>query len=241
MLDAAAQFVEALRPEAPARAAITRSYRSVHELLMFVNDVCAAIEKSPDRLDAFRYTDNDAFPVIDDSPREAEAIGIISADSDREQAEAVAGEIARLIEERVTVRDRQTGVRRAIGPGDIGVLFRTRESHSLFEAALARRPYYVYKGLGFFDAEEVKDVLALVSYLADPYSNLRAAAFLRSRIVRISDEGLKRLAPGLASALTGAWPDAAESWRPTIASVCVWRANRWSGGSISPIKCRPPS
>ena len=212
VLDAAAQFVEALRPEAPARAAITRSYRSVHELLMFVNDVCAAIEKSPNRLDAFRYTDNDAFPVIDDSPREAEAIGIITADSDREQAEAVAREIARLIEERVTVRDRQTGVRRAIGPGDIGVLFRTRESHSLFEAALARRqtPYYVYKGLGFFDAEEVKDVLALVSYLADPYSNLRAAAFLRSRIVRISDEGLKRLAPGLASALAGAWPDAAD-------------------------------
>ena len=212
VLDAAARFVDALRPELPARAAITRSYRSVHELLMFVNDVSAAIEKSPDRPDAFRYTDNDAFPVVDDTPREADAIGIITADSDREQAEAVAGEIARLIEERVTVRDRQTGVRRPIGPGDIGVLFRTRESHSLFEAALARRqvPYYVYKGLGFFDADEVKDVLALVSYLADPYSNLRAAAFLRSRIVRISDEGLKQLAPGLADALTGASPGTAD-------------------------------
>jgi ATP-dependent helicase/nuclease subunit A len=212
VLDAAARFVDALRPESPARAAITRSYRSVHELLMFVNDVSAAIEKSPDRPDAFRYTDHDAFPVIDDTPREAEAIGIITADSDREQADAVAGEIARLIGERVSVRDRQTGVRRPIGPGDIGVLFRTRESHRLFEAALARRqvPYYVYKGLGFFDADEVKDVLALVSYLADPYSNLRAAAFLRSRIVRISDQGLKQLAPGLAAALTGPWPDAAD-------------------------------
>src|ERR671918_261141 len=85
---------------------------------------------------------------------------------------------ARLIDERAIVRDRHTGVRRPIGPGDIGVLFRTRESHSLFEAALARRgvPYYVYKGLGFFDAEEVKDVLALVGYLANPYSHLRAAA-----------------------------------------------------------------
>ena len=213
VLDAAAQFVDALRPESPARAAITRSYRSVHELLMFVNDVCAAIEQAADRPDAFRYTEHDAFPAMADAPREADAIGVIAADSDREQAEAVASEIARLIDERVTIRDRHTGVRRAIGPGDIGVLFRTRESHRLFEAALARRqvPYYVYKGLGFFDAEEVKDVLALVSYLADPYSHLRAAALLRSRIVRISDEGLKRLAPGLAAALTGVWPASADA------------------------------
>jgi ATP-dependent helicase/nuclease subunit A len=213
VLDAAAQFVDALRPEAPARAAITRSYRSVHELLMFVNDVCAAIEKAPDRPDAFRYGDDDAFPAIDDAAREAEAIGFITAETDREQADLVGAEIARLLEQRTVVRDRHSGVRRPIGPGDIGVLFRTRESHSLFEAALARHqvPYYVYKGLGFFDAEEVKDVLALVSYLAEPYSNLRAAAFLRSRLVRISDEGLKHLAPGLAAAVIGDRPAAADA------------------------------
>lgn len=211
VLDAAAAFVDALRPDTPARAAITRSYRSVHELQMFVNDVCVAIDKA-DRPDAFRYTEDDAFPVIADAPREAEAIGVITADSDRAQAEAVAGEIARLLQERATIRDRHTGVRRTIGPGDIGVLFRTRESHALFEAALAKRgvPYYVYKGLGFFDAEEIKDVLALISYLADPFSNLRAAALLRSRIVRISDEGLKLLAPDLAGAITGELPAAAD-------------------------------
>ena len=207
VLDAAAQFIDALRPETPARAAITRSFRSVRELLMFVNDVSSAIEKT-ERPDAFRYSEADAFPAIDGTPTEAEAIGVVTADSDAAQAEAVAEEIARLLIEGATVRDRDTGVRRPIGPGDIGVLFRTRESHSLFEAALARRgvPYYVYKGLGFFDAEEVKDVLAVVAYLADPGSNLRAAAFLRSRVVQLSDEALKRLAPALANALTGDAP-----------------------------------
>ena len=45
VLDAAARFIDALRPETPSRAAITRSYRSVHELLSFVNDVFAAIEQ----------------------------------------------------------------------------------------------------------------------------------------------------------------------------------------------------
>ena len=217
VLDAAAEFIDALRPEAPARAAITRSFRSVRELLEFVNDVCAAIEKAPDRPDAFRYSEDDAFPTFGaagrpavEIPSEPRAIGIVTADTDAAQAELVAGEIARLLNEGVTVRDRDTGVRRPIGPGDIGVLFRTRESHSLFESALARRgvAYYVYKGLGFFDAEEVKDVLALVAYLADPGSNLRAAALLRSRIIHLSDEALKLLAPGLASALTGDSPAA---------------------------------
>ena len=217
VLDAAAEFIDALRPEAPARAAITRSFRSVRELLMFVNDVSSAVEKA-DRADAFRYSETDAFPTSDEAtaggltiegtPTEAEAIGVVTADSDAAQAEAVAEEIARLLVDGAMIRDRDTGARRAIGPGDIGVLFRTRESHSLFEAALARRgvPFYVYKGLGFFDADEVKDVLAVVAYLADPGSHLRAAAFLRSRVVQVSDEALKLLAPGLANALTGDAP-----------------------------------
>ena len=50
-------------------------------------------------------------------------------------------------------------------------------------------PTYVYKGLGFFEADEIQDSIALLRFLADPTSNLRAAAFLRSRIVRLSDRG----------------------------------------------------
>ena len=103
----------------------------------------------------------------------------------------------------VTVRDRDTGVYRPARPGDIAILFRTRDSHREFEGALERRriPAYVYKGLGFFDADEIKDVLALLWYLADPLSDLRAAAWMRSRFARISDEGLRTLAPRLADAL----------------------------------------
>jgi len=37
------------------------------------------------------------------------------------------------------------------------------------KALTARRiPTYVYKGLGLFDADEIKDVVALLRYLADP-------------------------------------------------------------------------
>src|SRR6185503_1537800 len=58
-----------------------------------------------------------------------------------------------------------------------------------------------YKGLGFFDADEVQDAVALLRYLADPCSNLRAATFLRSRLIRLSDRAITALAPDLAAAL----------------------------------------
>ncbi|MGH9315406.1 MAG: UvrD-helicase domain-containing protein, partial [Vicinamibacterales bacterium] len=117
-------------------------------------------------------------------------------------AAAVAGEIERLLGG-ATVRDRDTGVRRPAMAGDVAILFRSRASHREFEAALEARgiPAYVYKGLGFFDADEIKDVSALLRFLAEPTSDLRAAALLRSRVIRLSDAGLVRLAPRLSAAL----------------------------------------
>lgn len=217
VMDAAARYIEALRPTGQVRTAITRSFRSVRELLHFVNDVFAAIDKAPDRADAFRYSEDDAFPLSSVVASEREAINLIAARSDEQQAETVADEIARLLTEGVTVRDRETGVRREAEAGDIAILFRTREGHRLFEDALARRrvPYYVYKGLGFYDADEIKDVLALMSFLARPESELHAAAFLRSRFVRLSDDALKRLAPELTAALIGdAAPEALGQLHP---------------------------
>ncbi len=130
------------------------------------------------------------------------ALGLIAAADLESQAAAVADEIARVIASGV-VRDRQTGVARRAAAGDVAILFRTRDGHQAFQRALEQRgiPSYVYKGLGFFDADEVKDVFALLRYLANPVSELRAAAFLRSRFVRLSDVALVRLAPELAAAM----------------------------------------
>src|SRR5262249_46296828 len=60
---------------------------------------------------------------------------------------------------------------------------------------------YVYKGLGFFESDEVQDAVALLRYLADPLSDLRASAFLRSRFVRLSDTAIAALGPRLAQAV----------------------------------------
>ncbi len=288
VLDEAGAFVEGLRPDGDPRQAISVSFRSAPEILAFVNDVCGAIEKAPDRRDAFRYDDTDRFPIIEPEPVAAEsesittpdnppsgqldlfgmttpiwgqtpgdrsgvrpqvphlsagvrpqvphasepALGIIVGESMTATAERIGAEIERLIGHGV-VRDRRTGVARLAQPADIAILFRSRDAHREFEKALERRKIsaYVYKGLGFFDADEVQDAVALLRFLADPVSNLRAAAFLRSRVVRLSDAALASLAPQLAQAvLAPESPSAALGFdagdRQTLdrlrASVPVW-------------------
>ena len=204
VLREASRHLEALRPDGDVRRSISRSFRSVPALLAFVNDLCGALDDAPSRADAFRYDEGDRFPVADERETD-QALGLIPGETPEFCAELVAGEIARLIQSGVTVRDRETGMPRPARPGDVAILFRTRESHREFEQALEKRgiPAYVYKGLGFFDADEIKDVFVMLRYLADPTSDLRAAALLRSGFARISDEGLRRLAPDITRALDG--------------------------------------
>ena len=225
VLEDAAVFIDALRPDGQSRQAISVSFRAAPALLAFVNDVFDEVDKAPERRDAFRYDKRDRFPdSIESSVRlqpdptndtvrlkpdttldyDDMALGLIAADTVRAAAESVADETVRLLSSAM-VRDRQTGVRRPAKPADVGILFRSRESHREFEAALERHgvPTYVYKGLGFFDAPEIQDAVALLRFLAQPTSDLRAAAFLRSRLVRLSDDGLMRLSPSLAAAAAG--------------------------------------
>jgi ATP-dependent exoDNAse (exonuclease V) beta subunit len=202
LLREAAQHIETLRPGPGVRQSISRSFRAVPALLAFVNDTCRDMEKVVGD-EAFQYEEADRFPVEQDGS--GDALWLVVAKTPDECADIAAAEIERLIADGVTVRDRETGMSRSVRAGDVAILFRSRESHREFEAALARRglPTYVYKGLGFFDADEIKDVIALVRYLAEPDSNLRAAALMRSRVFGISDEGLRVLGPALAEALDG--------------------------------------
>jgi ATP-dependent helicase/nuclease subunit A len=216
VVDAAADFIGGLRPGSRPRQAITVSFRSTPGILAFVNDVFGAMS-GVDRPDGFRYDERDRFPVSDETPAEWRAkapsertydgVGLIVGDTVRGAADRVADEVVRVLSD-ATVRDRATGLARSARPADVAILFRSRDSHRDFESALDRRgvPTYVYKGLGFFDADEVQDAVAVLRYLAEPLSDLRAAALLRSRIVRLSDHAVARLRHGLAAAVAGPEP-----------------------------------
>jgi len=205
VLEQAAGFIDRLRPGGRARRSIARSFRAVPDLLHFVNDLFAEMSQATGAPGEFTYEERDRFPVTEvpaEGGMQAPVLGLAVAETPEDCAAAVADEIETILRS-ATVRDKTAGTTRRARAGDIGVLFRSRSSHREFEYELNLRgiPTYVYKGLGFFDADEIKDVVALIRYLADPSSSLRAAAFMRSRFVRLSDLALVRLAPGLAAAL----------------------------------------
>ena len=216
VVDEAAEFIGGLRPDGQPRQAITVSFRSAPEILAFVNSVFGEIagsEANP-RKDAFRYGEADRFPVVNSvvgadpgRPSGDGPVSFIAGEGTTETADLVSDAIVQLLSG-VTVRDRITGVSRDATPADIAILFRSRDSHRDFEAALARRgvPTYVYKGLGFFDADEIQDAVALLRYLADPLSNLRAATLLRSRLVRLSDTAVARFGSRPADAILSVDP-----------------------------------
>jgi ATP-dependent helicase/nuclease subunit A len=206
VLREAARYIQTLRPGGSPQRSIARSFRALPTLLSFVNEVFDEISDSDPGGGRFTYTADDRFPLDVPNPGTEPGrgllLGLAASNDPIACAATVASEIARILRED-SVRDRTTGVPRRATAGDIAILFRSRASHREFERELERHgiPSYVYKGLGFFDADETKDMMALIRYLANPVSDLRAAALLRSRIIRLSDKGIAGLAPRLADAL----------------------------------------
>lgn len=234
LMDAAAEFIGALRPGVKVRRAIQQSFRSVPELLGFVNAVSSEMRSDATIAERFDYRDVDRFPGISLTPgalRDGQPVlGMANGTSMADAANAVATEVQRLLESGTVVRDRRGA--RPIQPDDIAILFRSRAGHRYYEDALDARGIrtYVYKGLGFFDSPEVQDLQALLRYLARPESNLRAAALLRSRLIRISDAALVALAPGLASALRSRAFEVARAGLTEIDAALLTRARESVAG-----------
>jgi ATP-dependent helicase/nuclease subunit A len=183
VMESASRHLLRIRKEG-RRLSLRHSFRASGELLSFLNDLFAEMPKvRGDLAWSFQYREADHFPL---SSLDAAASPVaLAAGKDPSSAAAlVADEVVRLLQEE--------GLR----PRDVAILFRSRSSYRGYEEALLSRgvPAYVYRGLGFFDSPEVMDVQALVRFLAEPQSELRAAELARSRFVAISDPGLWRIA-----------------------------------------------
>ncbi len=91
--------------------------------------------------------------------------------------------------------------------GDFAILLRAMTDVKIYEDALRRYgiPHNTVKAGRFFDCEEVRDLVNLVSALEDPTDELALAALLRSPIFGLSDEALYRLARGEGSFAARLW------------------------------------
>lgn len=78
---------------------------------------------------------------------------------------------------------------------DVAILIQARTNLATLEAALDahRIPYTVYRGAGFFQTQEVRDLASLIAALVDPDDDLALAAVCRSPFLTLSDEDLLRI------------------------------------------------
>ncbi len=110
------------------------------------------------------------------------------------EGKAVAKQIKALIENSTPILDQQQT--RAVCYGDMMILARSRTHLSQLELAL-RDQYIPYRSISdneFLDQLEVQDVLALLTYLIQPYNDLALAQVLRSPCFGVSDDDLMKIA-----------------------------------------------
>ncbi|MFP5262345.1 MAG: UvrD-helicase domain-containing protein [Blastocatellia bacterium] len=75
---------------------------------------------------------------------------------------------------------------------DFAILFQASTHFEIYEQALADAgiPYVTVAGRGFYDRQEITDVMNLLAFLVSPNDSLRLAAALRSPMFGLSDETL---------------------------------------------------
>jgi ATP-dependent helicase/nuclease subunit A len=182
------------------------NFRSQPAILRFVNELAAAtLRRPPNALDPAHWIVFDetqrlvpdrsqtwagpgvrlvSFVAEQERQREKRGGDISTSEMRELEARALAGVIRRLHD--------ADGVRF----GGITVLFRALTDVKLYEHALRRGqiPYYVVKGRGFFQCQEIRDLLSLLAAVANAEDALALAAVLRSPFFGFDDDTLARLA-----------------------------------------------
>ncbi len=120
--------------------------------------------------------------------------------SEKRQWEALelGNTVRQMIADGVPVWDKEARDYRPIAYGDIAILFQSMTHTPLYESVFQYLgiPYITVAGRGYFDRQEVWDVMNLLAALHNPADDLALAAVLRSPMFAVSDEGLLALRLG---------------------------------------------
>ncbi len=113
------------------------------------------------------------------------------------QARAVAQRISEMLDgaEKI-IWDDSAEQYRPVRPGDIAILFARMTNTALYERELARRGigYYVIAGTGFFQQQEVFDILNALCAIDNPFDDVAFAGVLRSSLFGLDDNALMHIA-----------------------------------------------
>jgi ATP-dependent helicase/nuclease subunit A len=120
----------------------------------------------------------------------------INADERRQwEAAEIAERLQRMYQQGAQVHDKKQGCYRAFSYNDAAVLFRASTRIPAYEAVFKALdlPFVTIAGRGYYDRQEVWDVLNLLRALHNPTDNLSLAAALRSPMFGFSDDLLLAL------------------------------------------------
>lgn len=108
------------------------------------------------------------------------------------EANAIATHLRTLIEDGASTIEAATGQRRPLRYSDIAIVMRSMVDVATYQRALAGAgvPNYVVKGRGFFDSQEIRDVVNLLAAVDAPDNTIALAAALRSPLFGLSDRCL---------------------------------------------------
>ncbi|MGC9454005.1 MAG: UvrD-helicase domain-containing protein [Phycisphaerae bacterium] len=119
-----------------------------------------------------------------------------SDDAWRAQADATAERIREMLDSReALVRNADDTGWRPVRQGDIAVLMTRMTNTAPLERALAQRgiDYYVVAGTGFFQRQEVLDLLNALRAIDNPRDDVALVGVLRSEMFAVTDESLLKL------------------------------------------------
>lgn len=111
------------------------------------------------------------------------------------EAMAIADEIQTIIAQKLPVWDKKLGEYRPVQYRDITILFRRMTHIGIYENALRMFgvPYITVAGKGYYDRQEVWDLINLLQAVYNPYDELALVSALRSPLFHVSDDALLAL------------------------------------------------
>lgn len=177
---------------------ISANFRSQPSILQFVNDNFASMldlaqgqpgfaALAPVRKPGSQSAVATFDITIEDKHRNER--GLIAKELRREESRLVADIVQRLIGS-YPVWDKDLGDYRTARAGDIALLAPTGTSLWLYERALENRdiPIATQAGKGFFNRQEVQDLIAVARAIADRRDTLALGALLRGPVVGLTEE-----------------------------------------------------
>jgi ATP-dependent helicase/nuclease subunit A len=115
----------------------------------------------------------------------------------------IAQRMKQFMKEKTEIFDKVTKTWRPVDWGDMAILLKSRTNLSKIEYFLKKNhiPYNIYGGIGFYERQEVRDVLLILNWLNRPWEDIHILALLRSPMFGLTFEQMVQVKTNVTTSL----------------------------------------